>query len=128
MWTTVHCGTAPGGFCNEYDGIGNSGSTSFERGVFHVVGFMVDRSSGNWLTETLTWYLDEEIVFSVDGRTIGDEATWEVLAHSPHFLLLNVAVGGSFPDAVAAEATPMSATVGGSSVGMEVDYVVVYNS
>lgn len=89
---------------------------------------MVDRSTGNWKTESLTCYLDGVQTFSVTGARVGDQATWSVLAHNPHFLLLNVAVGGSFPSAVAGKSTPTKATIGGLSVGMEVDYVVVYNS
>lgn len=128
MWATVHCGTAPGGPCNEYDGIGNGGSTSFSRGVFHVVGFLVDRTPEDWWDESLTWYLDEEEVFCVYGADVGDEATWDELAHSAHILLFNVAVGGSFPDAVAEENTPTGSTEDGKGVGIEIDYIVVYNS
>ena len=45
-----------------------------------------------------------------------------MLAHKKHFLLLNVAVGGNCPG------PPNNSTVDGSSVGMEVDYVGVWNS
>lgn len=128
MYSTVHCGTAPGGFCNEFNGIGNGGSTAFSRGVWHVVGFLVDRTTGNWMTESLTWYLDGTKAFSVTGARIGDYATWSALAHNPHFLLFNVAVGGSFPNAIAGKATPTSSTIGGLNAGMEIDYVAVYNS
>lgn len=126
-YNTIHCGTAPGGYCNEYNGIKSGGST-FSRGVFHEVGFMVDRTSGDWKTETLAWYLDGVQTFNVTGARIGDQATWAALAHTAHYLLLNVAVGGSFPNALAGGLTPTSRTVGGTSVGMEVDYVVVWNS
>jgi len=127
MYSTAHCGYAPGGPCNEYNGLG-SGGVSFSRGVFHTVGFIVDRSmvgygkTGTWKDETLSWYLDGTKIFTVEGATIGDATTWDKLAHQGHFLLLNVAVGGNWPGA------PNSAAIGGASVGMEIDYVGVWNS
>jgi beta-glucanase (GH16 family) len=127
MYSTLHCGLTPGGPCNEDDGLG-SGGVGFSKGVFHTVGFMVDRSmcgknsKATWLNETLNWYLDGEKIFTVSGATVGDEDTWDMVAHQEHFLLLNVAVGGNWPGA------PNIATTDGSSVAMEVDYVGVWNS
>ncbi|KAE9371585.1 glycoside hydrolase family 16 protein [Stipitochalara longipes BDJ] len=127
MYSTVHCGVAPGGPCNEYNGIG-SGGVPFSRGAWHTVGFLVDRSMcGNgskstWADETLNWYLDGSKVFTISGKRVGDEKTWGALAHDEHFLLLNVAVGGSWPGG------PNSQTVDGLSVGMEIDYVEVWKS
>jgi len=127
MYSTAHCGFAPGGPCNEYNGLGNGG-VAFSRGVWHTVGFMVDRSmtgygkNETWLHETLNWYLDGANVFTINGSRVGDEETWKVLAHGEKFLLLNVAVGGNWPGA------PNNETIGGPSVGMEVDYVGVWNS
>ncbi|TVY84690.1 Beta-glucanase [Lachnellula suecica] len=112
MYSTIHCAYAPGGPCNEYQGLGNNGAP-FSRGVFHTVGFMADRSmtgpskNGTWRDETLNWYLDGTKVFNVTGATIGDEAVWALLAH---------------------QGPPNNATVGGPSVGMEVDYIGVYAS
>jgi len=127
MYSTVHCGTAPGGPCNEYNGIG-SGGVPFSRGAWHTVGFLVDRSmcgsrsSSTWMNETLSWYLDGSKVFTVSGQRVGDATAWAALAHGPHFLLLNIAVGGSWPGA------PNSQTIDGLTVGMEVDYVGVWKS
>jgi beta-glucanase (GH16 family) len=101
MFSTIHCGYTPGGPCNEYDGLGNGG-VPFSRGIFHTVGFMVDRSmcgqgrNATWLDETLNWYLDSKKVFDVSGATIGDGETWSLLAHEEHYLLLNVAAGGNW--------------------------------
>ncbi|KAH7360737.1 concanavalin A-like lectin/glucanase domain-containing protein [Rhexocercosporidium sp. MPI-PUGE-AT-0058] len=136
VYSTLHCGTAPGGFCNEYNGLG-SGGRDFEKGVFHTLGFLVDRSvsSGSswglgrrdkaeedWKSETLTWFLDGKEIFELKGETVGDKATWAKVAHEEHFLLLNVAVGGNWPGA------PNNMTVGGVASGMEVGYVGVWNS
>ncbi|TVY93619.1 Glucan endo-1,3-beta-glucosidase A1 [Lachnellula willkommii] len=127
MYSTIHCGSAPGGPCNEYNGLGNGG-VPFSRGVFHSVGFMVDRSmcggekNGTWKDETLNFYLDGKKVFNVTGASLGDEEAWSMLAHEEHYLLLNVAVGGNWPG------SPNNATIDGPSVGMEVEHIGVYNS
>jgi hypothetical protein len=127
MYSTAHCGYAPGGPCDEYNGLGNGG-IAFSHGVWHTIGFMVDRSmtgfgqNGTWLNETLNWYLDGTNVFTISGARVADQATWTELAHGKKFLLLNVAVGGNWPGA------PNTETIGGESVGMEVDYVSVWNS
>lgn len=127
MYSTIHCGYAPGGPCNEYNGLGDGG-VSFEKGLWHIVGFEVDRSmcreggNGTWKEESLNWYVDGALKFSVNGSTVGDEQTWTKLAHEEHFLLLNVAVGGNWPR------PPNNMIVDGLNVGMEVDYVGVWNS
>ncbi|KAF5648094.1 endo-1 3-beta-glucanase [Fusarium sp. NRRL 52700] len=121
FYSTIHCGFAPGGPCNEYSGIG-SGGRDFSRGEFHTLGFMVDRSmcgkgkNATWRDESLNWFLDGKKVFNVTGATVGDKPSWVQLAHKEHFLLLNVAVGGNWPGA------PNNATIDGPSVNMEVDY------
>jgi beta-glucanase (GH16 family) len=122
MFSTLHCGVTPGGPCNENNGI-ESGGVPFSRGVFHSVGFMVDRSmKGTWKDETLSWYLDGTKIFSITGAKIGSQSTWESVAHDKHLLLLNVAIGGSWPGA------PNNQTIDGPSVGMEVDYVGVWST
>ena len=127
MYSTAHCGYAPGGPCNEYNGLG-SGGVTFSRGVFHTVGFMVDRSmsgkgkNGTWLDETLNWYLDETKIFTLTGATVGDKTVWGELAHDPHYILYNIAVGGNWPG------PPNAETIDGESVGMEIEYVAVFNS
>lgn len=127
VYQTLHCGTAPGGPCNEYNGIGNGG-VAFSRQGFHTYGFEVDRTmvaagkTGTWMNETLTWYVDGKAVLSVKGAQINDEPTWAKIAHQGHFLLLNVAVGGYWPG------YPNAQTLDGQKVQMEVDYVGVWNS
>lgn len=127
-WMTIHCGTAPDGPCNEYDGI--SSTTNITRGVFNTYGFEIDRTAGDWEEETLTWFLNGEQQFQVVGETVGDESAWSALAHGGHFLLLNVAVGGTVPDvwSLDGESTPSGETRGGVGAAMEVDYVGVWVS
>lgn len=126
VYSSLHCGTSPGGPCDEDNGIGDV--VPIWRSNFHVYGFEVDRSmvgpgkKGTWKQETLTWYVDGKSVLSINGARIGDENTWTTIAHQGHFLLLNVAVGGNWPG------YPNSHTASGESVQMEVDYVGVWNA
>ncbi|KAL3417339.1 endo-1,3-beta-glucanase [Phlyctema vagabunda] len=130
IYSTIHCGVAPGGPCNEYNGLGNGG-VDFSFGAYHTIGFGVDRSmtgpnghyrNSTWKDERLEFFLDGDLVFNVTGATVGDRPAWEKLAHEGHFLLLNVAVGGNWPG------PPNNATIGGDRAAMEVDYVAVFNS
>jgi hypothetical protein len=120
-YNAVHCST-----CNEPNGIGSNSAMS--RGVWHVLRFEIARSTStnNWQTETLSWYLDGSLKFQITGAQIGNYQSWQALAYSARFILLNVAVGGSFPDALWGGTTPTSQTITtGSGTEMQVDYVKV---
>lgn len=124
IYNTLHCGFAPGGPCEEYNGIGNGG-VPWQFDTWNDVGFLVDRAirtNQTWKDERLEWYLNGDPVHNVTGGDIGDFETWEKIAHEGHFLLLNVAMGGNWPG------PPNNKTVSGEKVAMEVDYVGVWNS
>ncbi|KAL1864517.1 hypothetical protein VTK73DRAFT_5820 [Phialemonium thermophilum] len=130
VWQTVHCGTAPaGGPCHETDGIGATAPLS-RGGQWHTVAVEIDRTNaaGDWREETITWFVDGDATFHVSGAVVGDLDAWTSLARAPRFLLLNVACGGSFPDAVARTRTPTSQTAGGEGSAMEVKYVAVFST
>jgi beta-glucanase (GH16 family) len=122
----VHCGTTPGGPCEEMKGLGDSGP--FPRGDWQLVSAEFSRAARDWKAECITFAVDGKIRFEITGARVGDEQAWKRLVHEPKFLLLNVAVGGAFPDALAGTKTPNSATKGGSGASMEVDYVAVYTT
>ncbi|KAH7121959.1 concanavalin A-like lectin/glucanase domain-containing protein [Dactylonectria estremocensis] len=117
---TVHCGQLDGGACNEPSGLGQD--VAIPDGNFHNWAIVIDRTSGNWQTETITWLLDGTPFHSLVGSDLGDEGTWGTLAHSPMYILLNVAVGGNWPG------YPDDATESGYGNMMEVMYVAVYES
>ncbi|MFB7596705.1 glycoside hydrolase family 16 protein [Streptomyces sp. NPDC056160] len=121
-WATMHCGTSPGGPCNETTGIG--GSTSCPGATcqagFHTYAMAWDRSTS-----------PEEIRFSVDGVTFHtvkanqvDATTWANATQHGYFVILNVAMGGGFPGAFGGG--PDGGTEPGHS--MAVDYVQVLSS
>ncbi|KKA28499.1 hypothetical protein TD95_004775 [Thielaviopsis punctulata] len=124
---TVHCGTNPGGPCNEPNGLSKHVDNGALRNSWLVVSVTIDRSrSGGWQNEALVWRINGTEVYSLTGGDVGDMAAWAALAHSDHFLLLNVAVGGALPNALAATQTPVAATEGGPGSGMQVSYVGVF--
>ncbi|MFI6709296.1 glycoside hydrolase family 16 protein [Nonomuraea sp. NPDC050478] len=125
VWAVLHCGVNPGGPCNETQGIGGSracpGSTC--QSSFHTYRFEWDRSVS---PNQLRWYVDGQQFFSVSQSQL-DATTWtNMTGHAGYFLLLNVAMGGAFPNGVAGFGTPTAATVSGRP--MLVDYVAVWQS
>ena len=122
-WTfgTLHCGVAPGGPCNEYNGI--AGQTycggSCHNG-FHTYGFEWDDSGA---AGQLRWYIDGTLYHTIDEGDLPADTWKQMTDHAGYFLLLNLAIGGAFPDGVSGRTTPTAATVPGHS--MLVDYVRV---
>ncbi|GLX04578.1 glycoside hydrolase family 16 protein [Microbispora sp. NBRC 16548] len=125
VWGTLHCGVNPGGPCNETNGLGSSracpGSTC--QSAFHTYRFEWDRSVS---PNQLRWYVDGQQFHSISQSQL-DATTWSnMTSHAGYFILLNVAIGGGFPNGVAGFSTPTSATVSGRP--MVVDYVAVWQS
>jgi beta-glucanase (GH16 family) len=119
VWGTVHCGVVPGGPCNERTGLGSG-----EHGIpgdqtgFHTYALEYDRSVS---PEQIRWYLDGASFFSLSADAV--EATaWANAFQHGFFIILNVAMGGSFPAAFDG-GLPTEATVSGQP--MLVDYVSV---
>ncbi|MEU4510137.1 glycoside hydrolase family 16 protein [Nonomuraea wenchangensis] len=124
VWGVLHCGVNPGGPCNETTGLGASracpGSTC--QSAFHTYRFEWDRSVS---PNQLRWYVDGQQFHGVNQSQF-DATTWaNMTGHAGYFLLLNVAMGGAFPNALGGQ-TPTAATVPGRP--MVVDYVAVWQS
>lgn len=49
-----------------------------------------------WEEDSITWYIDGEELYKVYRDEVYDEKSWPF--NEPHFLLLNMAIGGSFCD------------------------------
>jgi beta-glucanase (GH16 family) len=116
---TLHCGVAPGGPCNEFTGLGSSERPcgGCQTG-FHTYAMELDRSVS---PEQIRWYLDGANFFTVNANQV-DATTWNNATHHGFFMILNVAIGGSFPGAFGGG--PTGATQSG--VPMVVDYVAAY--
>jgi hypothetical protein len=121
-WATMHCGTNPGGPCNETTGIGNSTSCTGAtcQAGFHTYAMEWDRSTS---PEEIRFYLDGVNFHTVKANQV-DATTWANATNHGYFLILNVAMGGGFPAAFGGG--PDSGTEPGHP--MTVDYVQVLQS
>ncbi|UQU66003.1 carbohydrate-binding protein [Couchioplanes caeruleus] len=124
VWGVLHCGVNPGGPCNETLGIGANRACpgSSCQSAFHTYAFEWDRSVS---PNQLRWYVDGQQFHSVTQSQVGEPHWTNMTGHNGYFLLLNVAMGGAFPNGVAGSGTPTGSTVSGRS--MLVDYVAVYS-
>ncbi len=92
---TTHCGTPQGGPCNEP--IGRPATVPLQDNGWHTWSIKIDRTnSNNWRDEKIEWLLDGRVYSTLRGSDIGEEGVWGTLAHSPLFIILNVAVGGNW--------------------------------
>jgi chitodextrinase len=119
VFGTLHCGSSPGGPCNETTGLGSGqrACSGCQTG-FHTYAVQVDRSVS---PEQIRFYLDGANYFTVNSGQV-DATTWNNAVHHGFFMILNVAMGGSFPGAFGGGPTASTA----SGVPMVVDYVAVY--
>ncbi|WP_327698803.1 glycoside hydrolase family 16 protein [Streptomyces sp. NBC_00459] len=122
IWGTLHCGTSPGGPCNETTGIGSTTSctgTTCQAG-FHTYRMEWDRSVS---PEAIRFYVDGTNYHTVTANQV-DATTWANATNHGFFIILNVAMGGAFPAAFGGG--PDANTVSGRP--MVVDYVQVLQS
>ncbi|MFD8919280.1 glycoside hydrolase family 16 protein [Streptomyces sp. NPDC059569] len=122
VWGVLHCGVNPGGPCNETTGLGANRACPGAscQSAFHTYRFEWDRAV---TPNELRWYVDDQLFHTVRQNQM-DAGTWANMTdHAGYFILLNVAIGGAFPDALGGR-TPTAATVPGRP--MLVDYVAVW--
>lgn len=129
--TALHCGNLtqrnPDGTfgpCNEGTGIssGLRPCTGCQEG-FHTYSVIVDRR--NAANEQIRWYLDGTEFFTVNESQIG-QAVWTTAVDNGYQILLDVAIGGTFPNARCQCVSPSSQTTSGGT--MVVKYVHVYTN
>ena len=120
-FATLHCGTAPGGPCNEFSGIGSGQRPcpGCQTG-FHTYRMEYDRGAS---PEQIRWYLDGVNFFTVNANQV-DATTWNNALHHGFFVIFDLAMGGGFPAAFGGGPTASTA----SGVPMVIDYVRVYTS
>src|SRR3954470_5059289 len=120
VFGTLHCGTNPGGPCNESSGLG-SGEHACPgcQTAYHDYAVEIDRSKS---PEEIRWYLDGANYFTVLATQV-DATTWANAVDHPFFIIYDLAIGGGFPAAFGGG--PNAATVSGGA--MVIDSVAVYN-
>jgi beta-glucanase (GH16 family) len=120
VFGTLHCGTNPGGPCNESSGIGSGErACSGCNTAFHTYAVQIDRSVS---PEQIRWYLDGVNYFTVNATQV-DATTWANAVDHPFFIILDLAMGGGFPAAFGGG--PNASTASGGEY--KISYVAVYN-
>jgi hypothetical protein len=121
---TVHCGTDPGGPCNETNGIGSGlrACSGCQTG-YHTYTMIENRT--NTSNESITFYLDGSQYFSVSESQIGT-STWQAAFDHNLSIIFDLAMGGGFPNGVCNCTTPTSSTSSGAT--MSVQYVAAYTT
>jgi hypothetical protein len=113
---TLHCGTAPAGVCNEYDGR-TSGFASCTgcRSGYHEYTQIIDRTKTD---EEIRFYLDGRQTWVVRQSQVG-VAAWQAAVHHGFYLRLDLAIGGSLPNALAGRTTPVPTTTSGGVLSVD---------
>jgi len=121
---TLHCGTDPGGPCNETTGLssGLQACSGCETG-YNTYSVIVNRT--NTSDESITYYLNGTAYYTVTESQVGT-ADWEAAVDHGFFIILDLAMGGSYPNAICGCTSPSSSTSSGAS--MSVGYVAVYTT
>jgi beta-glucanase (GH16 family) len=118
---TLHCGADPGGPCDETTGQ-TSGLVSCPgcQSGYNTYSIIVNRT--NTKSESITWYLDGNAYHTVTEGQVGTSA-WQAAVDHGFFLILDVAIGGGFPNGECNCTTPTRST--SSAAAMSVGYVAV---
>jgi len=121
---TVHCGVDPNGPCNEPDGIGSGlvGCGGCQSG-YHTYTMILNRT--NTADESITFYLDGNSYFTVTESQVGT-STWQAAFDHNMAIILDLAMGGAYPNGVCGCTSPTSSTASGGT--MSVQYVAAYTT
>jgi Ricin-type beta-trefoil lectin domain/Glycosyl hydrolases family 16 len=121
---TVHCGTDPGGPCNEPNGVGSGlRACSGCQSGYHTYTMILNRT--NTSAESITFYLDGSSYFTVTEAQVGT-STWQAAFDHNLSIILDLAMGGGYPNGVCGCTTPTGSTASGGT--MKVAYVAAYST
>jgi beta-glucanase (GH16 family) len=120
----VDCGTDPGGPCNEPSGIGGGliPCTTCQT-AYHTYSMLLNRT--NTSDESITFYVDGRYYFSVNENRVGASA-WQQAFDHPLSVILDLAIGGDYPNDLCHCTSPTSSTSSGGT--LSVAYVAAYAS
>jgi hypothetical protein len=121
---TLHCGTDPGGPCNETTGLGSGlvACSGCQTG-YNTYSAIINRT--NTSNESITYYLNGTAYFTANESQVG-ASTWQAAVDHGFFLILDLAIGGGYPNGVCGCTSPSSSTSSGAA--MSVGYVAVYTT
>jgi hypothetical protein len=121
---TIHCGTFPGGPCNEGNGIGSGlRSCGGCQSGYHTYTMILNRTDPS--NESITFYLDGNQYFSVSESQVGT-STWQAAFDHNLSIIFDLAMGGGYPNGVCGCTTPAGSTASGGT--MSVAYVAAYTT
>jgi hypothetical protein len=121
---TIHCGTYPGGPCNEGNGIGSGlRACGGCQSGYHTYTMVLDRT--DTANESVTFLLDGASYYTVTEAQVGT-ATWQQAFDHNLSIIFDLAMGGNFPNGVCGCTTPTSGTASGGT--MSVGYVAAYTT
>jgi hypothetical protein len=121
---TIHCGTFPGGPCNEGNGIGSGlRACGGCQSGYHTYTMILNRTNPS--NESITFYLDGNQYFSVSEGQVGT-STWQAAFDHNLSIIFDLAMGGGYPNGVCGCTTPTSSTASGGT--MSVAYVAAYTT
>ena len=119
---TLHCGfisyspSFNGGPCNEYSGLSSGLQACNEcQTGYHTYSVIVDRTRPG--DEQIRWYLDGREFFSVAESQVAAPYWNDVVDHG-FMVILDVAMGGAFPNAICGCTSPTAATTSGASMSV----------
>jgi beta-glucanase (GH16 family) len=113
---TLHCGTTPGGPCNEGFGLtsGLQSCSGCQTG-YNTYSVIIDRTRPS--DESITWYLNGSAFHTVTESQVG-AAAWQAAVDHGFFLILDVAIGGNYPNGACGCTTPSGQTASGSPMSV----------
>jgi hypothetical protein len=113
---TLHCGTAPAGPCNEYNGFSGGLLTCPDcQTGYHTYSEIIDRTTTD---EQIRWYLDDQQIWVTHESEVG-VAAWQAAVDHGFFLVFDLAIGGSFPNAVCGCTSPAANTSSGGTLSID---------
>ena len=121
---TLHCGVDPGGPCNETTGIssGLQACSGCQTG-YNTYSVLVNRT--NTSAESITYLLNGTAFYTINESQV-PTATWQAAIDHGFFIILDVAIGGAYPNAICGCTSPSAGVSSGAA--MSVGYVAVYES
>ncbi|HEV3171273.1 MAG TPA: discoidin domain-containing protein [Actinocrinis sp.] len=117
---TLHCGTDPGGACNE--ATGRTSGLTYCAGcqtAYHTYSEIIDRTKSD---EQIRWYVDGQQFWQVSESQVG-VSTWQAAVDHGFFIIFDLAIGGAFPNADCGCTSPNVQTSSGGV--MSIDSVTV---
>jgi beta-glucanase (GH16 family) len=114
---TLHCGTPDQGPCHEDTGLG-SGLQACQscQGGFDTYSVIIDRRDRS--NEQIRWYLDGQEFYSVSESAVG-AAVWDEAVDHGFSIILDVAMGGTYPDVTCGCSAPDHSTSSGGTMTVQ---------